>query len=185
MMVAQHDVMLKEHGRRLDEIKADLTAYKESNGEIAEMFGKIMAATTHAADQVVALDGTVKSLSTQVDRRLTEMKINQDGICALKHGALEQRLLNVEHTKEAITKRVEDMGDVTKVTYIRQLEAERDEAKKAAEQVVADVKTRKFEWSKIIFTSVIALLVAVASVLGTYALTRKNPPPAPVPVATK
>ena len=182
--VAKHGMLLGEHGRMLGEIKQELNQQREGNGEIAEMFGKIMAATTHTADQVVVFDTTLRTHAQQVDRRLTELKVDQDRICALKHGAIEQRLSDVETGKENILKKVEDMGENTKITYIRRLEGELNSARSNNEAV----KVRKFEWSKLWFTAVVGLLVAIASVMATYALSHKTPVAAPAqssPVATK
>ncbi|MFA4971399.1 MAG: hypothetical protein WC683_02215 [bacterium] len=183
--VAKHSVILAAHGRELKEIKEGLQGVRDSGGEITEMFGKIMAATTHAADGVIALNSTLTSHTQQVDRRFTEMKLDQDRVCSLKHGGIEQRLGAVEQGKTDITKKLEDMSENSKVFYIRDLESKLGAAH--ASQMV--LKTQKFEWSKARFTAVVGLAMLIVGSVATYAVNvavaRTTSKPVPAASASK
>jgi len=165
-VVARHGVMLEQHGVSIVEIKNDMHQMREGHGDIAEMFGKIMAATTHTADQTVAFDSTLKAHAAQVDRRFAEMRMDQDRVCALKHGALEHRMGTVEQGKVEIAKKFEDMGEITKITYIHNLEAQRDTALNA----ISAKDNRRFEWKKLYFGAIIGLVSLVVGAALTYAV---------------
>lgn len=165
--VAQHAIILQEHGRRLTEIQGDIHEMRRSNGDISEMFGKIMAASTHTADQVVELSTTLRTHTQQVDRRFTEAREEQGRVCALKHGPIEQRFINIESGREKIEKKVEDMGENTKITYIRDLEKQLTDSRER--QTLT--QTHKFEWKKLWFTAVVGLVMLVAGGLSTYFVT--------------
>lgn len=165
-LVARHGGMLDQHGIEIREVRTELRQMREGHGEIAEMFGKVMAATTHTADLFMSFDTTLKAHVQQVERRFAELRVDQDRVCALKHGALEQRIGSVEQGKVEIAKKFEDMGEITKITYLHNLEAQRD----TALSEVAAMQTRKFEWKKLYFGAVIGLISLVVGAALTYAV---------------
>jgi hypothetical protein len=165
-LVARHGGILDQHSIDIHEVKSELRQMRDGHRDIAEMFGKVMAATTHTADLFMSIDTTLKAHAQQVDRRFAEMRVDQDRVCALKHGALEQRIGTFEQGKMEIAKKFEDMGEITKITYLHNLESQRD----AALKEVATMETRKFEWKKLYFGAMIGIVSLVLGSALTYAV---------------
>ena len=176
--VIKHGFVLDQHGQALKEIKVEIQGVREElkndiheirqgNGDVAEMFGQIMSATTHTANQVVALNSTLSSHTQQVDSRFTELRLEQDKMCALKHGAIEQRLGTVEQGRTEIARKIEDMSENSKVFYIRDLESKLKETRTS--QMV--LKSQKFEWNKFWVSAGIGIIMLLLGSAATYVVT--------------
>jgi len=185
--LVNHEVLLKS----LDLEAKDNRAFVRG---LSKTFGEILAATNEIkighvdlksgyqriVDKLVLIDSTIKQCDEKWGERLTEHKIDSQRVCSLHRATFEQRIGTLEKIDDKTDdriRRVEDMGENSKIRYIGELQAE-----------LQGQKTKWFSWKLAVFSSVVGLLCAAAGVLGRGCLEGKpyvTTPAVTAPVLSK
>jgi hypothetical protein len=155
----EHDQTLRSLDKRVGGIEEKVGLMALERTGIASMF-------EHITDATNILGSKFDKFSERVDQKFTEQSKAFSDICALRHKDVDRRIDKLEEHGDVTDDRIADMGENTKITYIKKLQEELHDSR------VTQIESKKLkhEWQKWVAGALFGIVMAALSAFITYKL---------------
>lgn len=147
-----------------------VTTVERDQSDSTKMLEHIHRTCADIASKVAELQAQIRDDMSDICRKLTEQRKDLQDICTIRHEALDKRFEHLEKSDDRVFGQVQEMGEITKVKYIQELQRQLQEEKSNRKTV----EKRSFEWRKFWVAALVAVMSAIVSGYVVHRLTASS-----------
>jgi hypothetical protein len=147
----------------IERLNERVAAIDRNQSDSLRLLEKILQANTDVANHLAALDAKLGTHMDDVARRFAEQRKDLGDICTLRHEQVDRRFEGLERKDERVGEQIQQMGEITKIRYIKQLQAEL----KKQDVQIREKESRQHGWRKYWVSTVVGLVAAIITAFVT------------------